>query len=223
MRTSVREVFAAAAECYGRGNPLLLIERPEMQALLPPLVGRDVLDLGAGPGHYASLAQASGARCAVALDLTAEMLSRGPQPALVADARRLPLRDAAFDVVIAALSISHAGAPGAVLAEVARVLRPGGVLVVSDLHAVAIKRGWRRTFATPERTLVADSHPLTREALLAAASGAGLLVDACFDVAIDARLKPAFEAAGRRDFAALEGTPLLLLLRAYRRRGPHAG
>ena len=47
LRAGVREVFAAAAPGYGRGNPLLAVERAEMGALLPEPRGLEVLDLGA--------------------------------------------------------------------------------------------------------------------------------------------------------------------------------
>jgi hypothetical protein len=40
---------------------------------------------------------------------------------------------------------------------------------------------------------------------------------------IDERLRPAFVQAGRRDFESLAGTPLLLLLRARKAGGSHAG
>ena len=60
VRTDVREVFSAAASAYGRGNPLLFIERDETPRLLPRLEGRDVLDLGCGQGHYAALAAHAG-------------------------------------------------------------------------------------------------------------------------------------------------------------------
>ena len=70
MKTAVRDVFAVAAAAYDRGNPLLALERPDTEALLPVLAGRDVLDVGAGTGHYARLAAALGARIAIAFDLT---------------------------------------------------------------------------------------------------------------------------------------------------------
>lgn len=220
MRTDVRDVFAAAAAAYDRGNPLLAVERPETEALLPPLGGCDVLDLGAGRGHYAALARASGAARVVALDLTPQMLAASPPPAVVADAGRLPLRDGTFDVVIAGMVLSYLSDAGDALREVARVLRPGGRLVASDLHPLAAARGWRRRFEAGHGAVVeAAAPPLARADLERALAEAGLGIEMVREPVVGPILEPHFREAGRRDFDALRGAPLLVVLRA-RKAGP---
>jgi arsenite methyltransferase len=223
VRTNVREVFAAAAAQYGRGNPLLALERPETAALVPDVRGSVVLDLGAGTGHYAALAAALGARIAVALDFTPEMLAAAPRPAVVGDAARLPLGDGSVDLVVAALVVSFLPDRPAAFAEVARVLRPDGVLVLSDLHAVASAQGWSRSFAgAAGERLVIEASPAATDVLEAELAAAGLRVEARREPAIDERLEAEFRRAGRTDFARLRGTPLLLALRA-RKLGRDAG
>ena len=223
MKNSVREVFAAAAESYDHGNPLLQIEREETAALLPILSGQAVLDLGAGRGHYASFAHAQGAARAVALDLTPEMLAGAPRPALVADAAALPLTDGCIDVVVAALMLSYVSDRGKALSEAARVLRPGGTLVLSDLHPVATARGWRRSFEDGAgRPVIARAAPPTLVEVRRHLGDAGLTVEAQREPVVDERLRTAFHRAGRPDFAVLYGTPLLALFRA-RKGGSHAG
>lgn len=220
MKTSVREIFAVAAASYGRGNPLLALERPETEALIPDVSGAAVLDLGAGPGHYAALATALGSRLSIAFDLSLEMLGRAPRPAVVGDAAQLPLRDASVDVVVAALLLSFVPDRRAVLAEAARVLRPGGVLVLSDLHPVASERGWSRSFQglSGER-LVIDAPPPTAAEVAADLAATGFVVEVRSEPVIDERLEPEFRRAGRRDFESIRGVPLLLLFRA--RKGSH--
>jgi malonyl-CoA O-methyltransferase len=215
MTTSVRELFAAAAASYDHGNPLLALERQETGALLPLLAGRDVLDLGAGTGHYARLAAALGARVAIAIDITPEMLRKAPRPSLVGDASRLPFLSGCVDVVVGALLLSFVPDVALTLREVARVLRPGGTLVVSDLHEAASQRGWQRSFTGPggER-LVIDAPPPPRALVESSLAAAGLALDALLEPRIDERLRPAFERARRRDFDALAGTPLLQIFRA---------
>jgi SAM-dependent methyltransferase len=69
---------------------------------------------------------------AVGIDLSAEELAlaaeRGPGPWLRADALRLPFRDGSVDVVTSSMGLVVVTPLEEVLAEVARVLRPGGVL-----------------------------------------------------------------------------------------------
>jgi SAM-dependent methyltransferase len=215
MRAAVRDVFAVAASGYGRGNPLLSVERPETTALLPPLAGRTVLDLGAGLGYYAALSAAQGARVSLALDVTYRMIARAPRPAVVADAVRLPLRARSVDVIIAALLMSFVESRRQLFAESARVLRPGGVLVLSDLHAEANRQGWSRSFrgGLGER-LVIEARPAEAALVVVELEAVGFRVDERREPLIDERLEPEFDRAGRRDFQMLRGTPLLCVLRA---------
>jgi ubiquinone/menaquinone biosynthesis C-methylase UbiE len=100
-----------------------------------------VLDLGCGPGIVSeSLARDAG--LCVGLDLTPEMLNRASKRCtdaghantafVLGNSKQLPFPDASFDVVVTRSAIHHFDEPAAVLAEVARIVRPGGRLVVSD-------------------------------------------------------------------------------------------
>ena len=59
----------------------------------------------------------------------------------VAELDRLPLPDDSVDVIVCALALVHVPRLQPVLAEFARVLRPGGDLVISDLHHELVTRG----------------------------------------------------------------------------------
>ena len=105
----------------------------EMAALVP---GPRVLDLGIGPGTSAlEMARADPSRRHVGLDLSARMLRTArvrareaglSLPLVRADALRLPVRDGAFDGATGHSFLYLLPDPGAALAEVVRVLRPGG-------------------------------------------------------------------------------------------------
>ncbi|MBU8538290.1 ArsR/SmtB family transcription factor [Falsiroseomonas tokyonensis] len=115
--------------------------------ILPGQIDR-LLDIGSGTGR---LLEVLAARCGSALgvDASREMLAlararlseRGLNHCAVrqADMYRLPLPDAGFDAVTLQMVLHYAEDPAAALAEAARVLKPGGSLLVVDLapHARA--------------------------------------------------------------------------------------
>ena len=116
-------------------------------ALLPaPRVGR-LLDIGTGTGRLLELF-APRIGSGLGIDASRAMLalarSRLARPELakaglghcavrLADMYRLPLADATFDVVILQMVLHYAEDPAGALTEAARVLRPGGRLIVADL------------------------------------------------------------------------------------------
>ncbi|HEY6781014.1 MAG TPA: class I SAM-dependent methyltransferase [Thermoleophilaceae bacterium] len=93
-----------------------------------PLAGQTVLDLGCGPGFYTDALRAAGAEVIPVDNDPAELAYAGgaPEGALVADAERLPLADASVDGVFCSNLLEHTPDAQAVIAELARVLRPGG-------------------------------------------------------------------------------------------------
>jgi ubiquinone/menaquinone biosynthesis C-methylase UbiE len=101
-----------------------------------------VLDVAAGTGHVAR-GFAPQVRAVVAVDTTAAMLEAGWIEAkraalrnivfMQADAAALPYMDGSFDVVVSRFAVHHFEDPAVQIAEMKRVLRPGGRLAVADL------------------------------------------------------------------------------------------
>lgn len=126
-------IFARIARRYDLLNRILSFGQEQRWrrrgiAHLPP--GR-VLDLGSGTG---AAAPAFGDRRVVALDPVREMLALSSMPWRVAAVgERLPFADATFDGVFSAYVFRNLTSIPATLAEIARVLRPGGAAVVVDL------------------------------------------------------------------------------------------
>lgn len=94
-----------------------------------------LLDLGCGSGLLCRLAADRGARVA-GIDICPELLAIARERTPGADLREgdiseLPFPDAGFDVLTAANSVQFAPDPARALSEAARVLRPGGVLVLA--------------------------------------------------------------------------------------------
>jgi SAM-dependent methyltransferase len=111
--------------------------------LLGDVAGRRVVEIGCGSAPCARWLRTAGADV-VALDLSAGMLARAAEinrssgvevPLLQGDAAALPLLDESVDVACSAFGgLPFVADAGAVLAEVARVLRPGGRFVASVNH-----------------------------------------------------------------------------------------
>lgn len=95
--------------------------------------GTRLLDVGGGPGYYTRAFRAAGASCVLVDADVSELTSRGPADprAACGDARRLPLADASVDIAFSSNLLEHVRDPWMVCDELARVVRPGGLLVVS--------------------------------------------------------------------------------------------
>lgn len=113
---------------------------------LAELSPRDrVLEVGSGPGRLAvKLAEVAPDVRVTGVDITPEMVERANALAArmgvadrvnfqVGDVAALPFADASFDIVVSTLSLHHWQNPATGLAEIYRVLRPGGVARIYDL------------------------------------------------------------------------------------------
>jgi SAM-dependent methyltransferase len=113
-----------------------------IRAAVNPQKDMKILDLGCGPGIVAAdLAPHAGN--VVAFDLTPEMLAKARQRGTRAGvsniafqlgrAEELPFEKDGFDAVVTRLTIHHFQDPRLVMSEMARVIRPGGRMVVADV------------------------------------------------------------------------------------------
>jgi SAM-dependent methyltransferase len=135
------DAYGAGAEGYTRVlDPWLepmLARLVELAAVGP---GGRVLDLATGTGAAARLAARQGASV-VGVDASPGMIAlarRNSPPSIrfeVAEAERLPFDSAAFTLVTCSLGLSHFPEPEAALAEVIRVLAPGGLLAACSWGA----------------------------------------------------------------------------------------
>lgn len=185
----VRDGYAAWASLYdGDGNPLIALEGPAVRDWFGPVEGRKAIDLGCGTGRHTAALIGAGAARVSALDLTPEMMEFArrklagrpvdwlchalPDP--------LPFPDATFDLAVLGLVAEHIADLGAALAEVSRVLVPGGRCLLSVLHPDRTAEGQRARFIDPEtgvRRSIVTYHRTTND-YLAAAHAAGLALDA---------------------------------------------
>ncbi|GAA1602071.1 methyltransferase domain-containing protein [Catellatospora bangladeshensis] len=127
------------------GNPLIEVEEPVFRRILDTLPPGDALDAACGTGRHTGYLAARGHRV-IGVDSSPDMLDRArakvPGAAFqLGDLHELPLPDASVDLVTCALALTHVPDLAPVLGEFARVLRPGGHLVVSDIHVMSLYLG----------------------------------------------------------------------------------
>lgn len=138
----IRSMFASISTRYDRANQVLsagVHHRWRRQAVRWSGAGAGdaVLDCATGTGDLAIAFRKAGARV-VATDFVPEMLAiaRTKSPEIefrLADVTALPYDDASFDVASIAFGIRNVADPAKGIAEMARVVRPGGRVIVLEL------------------------------------------------------------------------------------------
>jgi len=130
---NARSLWAQAEPTWGIFN----VPQSQVPMLPADLVDADVVELGCGTGYVSAWAARAGAR-PVGLDNSAQQLATARRmqhefgvffPLVHADAERVPLADASFDVVVSEYGASIWCDPYRWVPEAARLLRPGGRLV----------------------------------------------------------------------------------------------
>src|SRR5271170_4068124 len=128
-------------------------------------LGRDVLEIGVGSGSVAQRLLSDAPELAwTAIDIDPHMTQaaatrlRGFSNASVktADATAMPFPDDSFDSVVSCLMLHHIIDWERAVAEVARVLRPGGTFVGYDLVRTPLASLFHRLDGSPHRLLVPD-------------------------------------------------------------------
>jgi SAM-dependent methyltransferase len=131
------EGYRAWAEIYDQpGNGLIDLEQPVVRDILDGLPRGAALDAACGTGRHAEYLALLGHEV-IGVDSSPEMLAVARAKVPGGDFRegnlhQLPVPDRHADVVVCALALTHVPDLAPVLAEFARVLRPGGHLVISD-------------------------------------------------------------------------------------------
>lgn len=97
------------------------------------VAGRTVLDVGGGPGYFAEAFREAGATYVPVEYMWSETTARGQvdRSAVIGDGMHLPVRTGAVDICYSSNTLEHVRDPHRMLAELVRVTKPGGLVIVS--------------------------------------------------------------------------------------------
>jgi len=193
MSEETKRFFDARAEDYYTTNyerprtrhaHNLVLRRDACLELIPEGTGA-ILDMGCGPGAM-SVPLASCGRDVVSIDLAEQMvrdtasrvasLGRKPQAA-VANVTALPFADSAFAVVVTTGVLEYVERIDTALAEIARVLRPGGAAIATMSLPRRLERFAERTLVRLRRQSVARQFIYGRAAFDDLVTNAGLEIE----------------------------------------------
>lgn len=184
---TVEAAYDRWAQAYDAAdNPMVFAATRALAASLPDVSGRDVFEFGCGTGRNLAFLKAAGARSLAGCDLSDGMLAQARRrlpdgAALLRHDMRLPLPlpAAGSDLVLFCLSLEHIAALEPPLAEARRLLRPGGEIVIVEIHPFVSQSGVAAHFIDAGEEVRMPAFPHRFSDYLTAFAALDLRVAAC--------------------------------------------
>lgn len=136
---------------------------------LPPVDGLRVLEIGCGRGGFSRFLASRGAELVAAdfspaaVDMARRALPEGgASEAMVADIEAIPFDRGSFDLVVSLDTIEHVPNPTRAVAELVRVLRPGGKLVLTTNNYFGLIGVWRLIMRLAGRRFTEFGQPINQ-------------------------------------------------------------
>jgi len=178
------EAYALWASTYDHTpNPLLALEERLLAPVLSGFAHRDIVDLGCGTGRWLERLEALHPRSLAGIDASPAMLAqaqrkcRNSTSLIHASCAATTLPNHSADCVLASFLLSYVPSLSGFAEEIARIVRPGGTFIVSDLHPDTATYGWRRTFRSAGNLFEIATFPYTFLDLIAAMYAAGFRLE----------------------------------------------
>jgi len=203
MRVPALEGHRLWADTYDTSpNALLALESRLVRERLGGLSWKRVIDVACGTGRWAAWFAARGARV-WGLDFCAEMLMKSA-PALrgraaLGCAGALPFGSGAADLAICSFAAGYFPHLDPAVREMARITRPGGHVLVSDMHPDAVAAGWTRSFRSRGRTYRLEHFAHSVECMRGSLARAGLKLDIEIHGHFGESERHIFDEAGRAE------------------------
>lgn len=208
-------------------NPLLAREERHLLPLLVGLHNKRILDLACGTGRWLQRLIAQGVESGVGIDCSAAMLRVGGKKSAIdgrlaqADCEILPFHMATFDLAICSFALGHIRSLASMVRELARVMKPGADVFVSDLHLEAYGRGWRAGFRDDDASIQIEMLPRAPEEIVRTFYSNGFECLTHVPLCLGDPEKPIFARAGKIGiFADACRVPAVLVCHFRRVDGP---
>lgn len=214
MRVPTLEAHRLWASSYdSTPNPVLALEMRIVKQLLCPTAPMCFIDVACGTGRWMTYVRHKGAKI-FGIDLCAEMLAEAARKpelmgrSVLAEASNIPFRTRIADIVLCSFAVAYLPNLNRSLIEMARILKPGGKLIVSDLHPTAVSAGWRRSFRSGNLVLEITHFRPSVDELRIAAERAGLQAQMQIESSFGESERPLFALAGKEDqFQSVSSIP----------------
>lgn len=205
---------------------MLSLESEILNAILPPVRGLDVLDLGCGTGRWLAELAEEGARRLTGIDASADMLEQAHAKLgdratlLLADCAEPPPEGLRADLVLCNFVLSYLPDPARFLRMAADLLREGGSLFLTDLHPqTSAQFDWSRGPRGMEKTGGIRTNRLHLDGILGMCRDAGLRITTFLQPTFGAHQRAIFEANGKADyFQQIREFPPIYILQLQCRR-----
>jgi ubiquinone/menaquinone biosynthesis C-methylase UbiE len=209
---------------YDGPNALIDAEEVVLREMLGGIPPGKALDVGCGTGRVTEILVSLGHEV-TGIDPTPAMLEAAKAKSIRAtfvdgDVSAMSAADESVDLVTCSLALTHVEDLGSAMMEMARVVRPGGVVVLSDVHPIAVATGAHAGFRREDGSRgTARNHVHWHSVYIEAFIAAGLVIERCEEPLVG---EPFFESLGSEEVrgaagAALEGLPFALLWRLRKR------
>lgn len=220
-KTENEHAFAAWAKVYDtQPNPLLALEERYFAHLLPHTKDRHVLDVGCGSGRWLSRFVQGGPASLHGLDSSGEMMEIAARKELSdtelihAELPPIPIASGSKDMALASFVLSYVEDLELCASELARVIRPGGDLFLSDMHpGTAVTLGWKRGFDTAAQTYRLKVHTRPVIDLISTFIAHGFEIVVCLEPPFGESEHELFMTAGKEAaWQQAAGNPAIYLL-----------
>lgn len=184
------------------------------------ITAKIIADIGCGTGrHWKKIMDEVPAKL-IGFDVSAGMLQVLQQKFPLAETYQLTngqlqgLANQSCDVVISTLTIAHIDDAAAAMKEWCRVLKPGGEMIITDYHPIALARGAKRTFNNGGKTMAIVNHIYPIDQVKTIAAQLQLQEMRLIEKEIDDTMRPYYEKQqALKVFEAWKGVPIIYGIR----------